>query len=66
MARCSKGEGTILERDDGRWEGRLLTIAELLVGKGIAYPRHAANVTHRRAHRAKDQAAMTTLPLEGD
>jgi len=44
---------------------QLLTIADLLSGKGIDYPRHAANVTHRRAPRAQEQATTAALPLEG-
>jgi site-specific DNA-methyltransferase (adenine-specific) len=45
---------------------QILTIADLLAGKGIDYPRHRANVTYRRAPRAKTGAMGTMkMPLEG-
>jgi hypothetical protein len=36
-----------------QWKRQLLTVGELLAGKGIDYPRTTgANVTYRRAQRA--------------
>lgn len=41
---------------------QILTIAELLDGKGIAYPQHSHNVTFRRAPRAESpQPEQLTL-----
>lgn len=45
---------------------QILTIAELLAGKGIAYPRHRVRVTFKRAPKAKgEQPKNFTLPLGG-
>lgn len=44
---------------------QILTIAELLDGKGIAYPQHSHNVTFKRAPRAETpQAEQLTLDAE--
>jgi site-specific DNA-methyltransferase (adenine-specific) len=43
---------------------QILTIRELLEGKGIDYPRHAVNVTLKRAPKAKDEVARH-LRLDG-
>ncbi len=42
---------------------QILTVAELLARKEIDYPRHALDVTFKKAPRAKSRAAQSKLPL---
>jgi DNA modification methylase len=42
---------------------QILTVRELLEGKGIDYPRHAGNVTFKKAPRVRE-AGVEELPLE--
>jgi hypothetical protein len=42
---------------------QILTIEELLAGKGIQYPRATADATFKRAPRARSAAGNMDLPL---
>ena len=44
---------------------QLLTVAELLDGRGIDYPTRQGNVTFRRARKAEPKQQTEQLELEG-